>query len=169
LSEANQIFDFLKLFIEISPVFGSSLAGAGFAFYLNYRHENKIKKEEEINKSREFMARLYVVAHATLQYTLNYLQEKEISWQDLPAHADLIPDKPVLKVEDIAFCARSEENKGFLSEAYIFELNIERINITLEKHRNLSEEVNKRIEQYIYSQEENKTESDITDFNLEKL
>ena len=105
----------------------------------------------------------------TLQYTLNYLQEKEISWQDLPAHADLIPDKPVLKVEDIAFCARSEENKGFLSEAYIFELNIERINITLEKHRNLSEEVNKRIEQYIYSQEENKTESDITDFNLEKL
>jgi len=151
LSEANQSLNLLKQLIEIIPIFGSSLAGAGFAFYLNYKHEKQINKKEEINKSREFMARLYVVAKAALQYNLKYLQKKEVSWQDLPAHTDLIPNKPVLKVDDISFCARSEKNKEFLSDAYIFESNIERVNITFKKHRNLSEEVNKRIEQYIFT------------------
>jgi hypothetical protein len=91
------------LLTDILPVFGASSAGAVLAFYLNYLYQRKIRQEEEINKSREFMAKLYVIAHAALQYTLNYLTNREVSWQNLPAHADLVPNESILGVKDIAF------------------------------------------------------------------
>lgn len=159
---------------EVIVIFSSTFFGALSAFYLNYKKEEENKKQEEILKSREFLSRLFTVAERSYNYYLNNINidEPEQIWKTLPPSlSGLIPREVDLKVSEIAFCEKTTSNihKGFLSEAYMLELDIERMNYMLNKHAELTEEIEKEIQRYLYEEEKQEEKIDVKNLNYYKI
>lgn len=158
--------------IEIIAVFGSSLAGAGTAFWLNYWHEQSKIKEKEILKSREFLSRLYTIIEVTFNYYLQNLYNKdpEVIWKDLPLYfSGLIPDETTLNVSEISFCARSDKHKDFLSNAFAYEVKVEKLNHLLKKHSKITEEIEEEIQNYLGSLGKTQKEVSVYDLDYEEI